>query len=436
VSSENRGLDPAGVKADTKVVFNIFEFEGIKSIGHGNVIEPYGGLYQDKNSNLIVPEYGFLPENGSGTLLPGAIAELTKQGSRYVQRVLYVFQGNSYGDGETPKGIIAPGPDGILYGTTSRGGGTTCSNDGCGTVYALTPKGSTYTESPAYSFKSTGDVINPQAGVVEYNGVLYGTGSHGGSSASDAKAGYGGIYALTPGSAPSESVIYNFTNGDDGGTPYGVLTVQNGLLYGTASTGGAYSSGGANPGGTLFSITPSGSITILHTFGSGTDGATPHGSVVFDSTGALYGTTTAGGAYGQGMVFKFAAGQYSDIYDFKGLPNDGGSPWSNLVVASNGVLYGTTLEGGGGTCTANMKLSGCGTLYGLSPSSGAYIESFLYSFLGPDHQMGGAFPFAGLILGNDGNLYGTTYNGGLKPGKRCDQPQGCGLVFELTPPAS
>ena len=203
----------------------------------------------------------------------------------------------------------------------------------------------------------------------------------------------------------------------------GLIFDQKGNLYGATVGGGA----GGN--GTVYKLTPKadGSWTesILYNFTGGTDGVVPYASLIFDEKGNLYGTTTLGGAGGNGTVYRLtpkADGSWTEsiLYNFTGF-TDGGNPYASLVFDQKGNLYGATAGGGAG---------GSGTVYKLTPKAdGSWTESVLYSFLGGED---GADPIARLIMDPAGNLYGTTIYGG----GRGDCSAGeCGVVFELMPNA-
>lgn len=229
--------------------------------------------------------------------------------------------------------------------------------------------------------------------------------------------------------AAAASVLYSFKGGSDGSNPEASLIAdQAGNLYGTTEIGG--SGAGCDDGlygcGTVFKLAPDGSETIVHAFQGGSDGAFPLGALIFDAANNLYGTASNGGsvacANGCGTVFKIAAnGSESVVYAFQG-GSDGTYPATNLIMDGSGNLYGTTEWGGnfsGSECTG----SGCGTIFEIK-SNGTKLG--LYSFLGGDD---GAAPLAGLVLGHDGNFYGTTSEGGIN----CNADGvGCGTIFKLT----
>ena len=208
----------------------------------------------------------------------------------------------------------------------------------------------------------------------------------------------------------SDKVIYSFTGGADGNEPLssGVVRDQSGNFYGTTYSGGALNYG------TVFKVDPSGKETVLHSFGQGKDGRTPYAGVVLDPSGRLFGTTYEGGGIrtelcdkGCGTVFTIGPnGEEKVLHRFTGGP-DGGLPFAGLIRDDAGNLFGTTEIGGA---------SGVGTIFMVDATG---TETVLYSFAGqPDAQ----YPEAGLIRDALGNLYGTTAAGGV---------YGLGTVFKF-----
>ena len=182
--------------------------------------------------------------------------------------------------------------------------------------------------------------------------------------------------------------------------------------------------GGAFDSGTIFEVTPPRTESVLYNFTGGTDGFHPYGGLIRDSQGNYYGTTFQGGIagsgcnFGCGVVFKLAAnGTETVLYDFAGGA-DGSGPIAGLVLDGQGNLYGTTVGGGNLTCPG----TGCGVVFKIPAAGG---ETVLYSFLGGSE---GARPQSSLILDGQGNLYGTTYEGG---GSNCNG-LGCGTVFKIS----
>lgn len=235
-------------------------------------------------------------------------------------------------------------------------------------------------------------------------GNLYGTTINGGLH------GTGTVFEVSGG---TERVLHNFGGTGDGAHPYGGLVMDyDGNLYGTAATNGAHGVG------VVFKLSLAGEYSLLHSFSTAT-GEYPYGSLVLDSSGNLYGTTYAGGSTGLGTVFRLApTGTYTVLHTFAG-GKDGARPYAGLVLGSSGNLYGTTFAGGGSNVNCP---GGCGTVFEVTPSGN---ETVLLAFVGG--KTDGAHPYAALIMDASGNLYGTTYQGGL---------HGQGTVFVLNPATS
>ena len=209
------------------------------------------------------------------------------------------------------------------------------------------------------------------------------------------------------------TVIHNFTGGGDGASPVdGLMMNAKGALFGTASSGGAAGLGA------VFKIGGRGAETVLHSFQGGSDGATPNGGVIDDASGTMFGTTTVGGNSGAGTVYSLRGKTETVLYSFAGGSGDGSDPQAGLVMDASGNLYGTTCAGGA---------SGNGTVFELvAPKSktGAWTEKLLYSFgTGAD----GTAPVGRVVFDAAGNLYGTTSAGGAS---------GYGTVFQLQPGAT
>jgi len=202
--------------------------------------------------------------------------------------------------------------------------------------------------------------------------------------------------------AVKETTLYSFTGGNDGSFPHaGVIGDGKGNLYGVTS------SGGANHSGVIFELRPPAegetawTQTTLYTFTGGNDGANPQAALMMDAKGNLYGTTYSGGASGNGVVFKLARLKHKDTWTYRTLwsftgGNDGGVPVGSLTMDSAGNLYGSTTQGGTGVV---------GTVFELSPNGKKWSESVLYNFTGNND---GGEPMGNVLLGKDGNLYGTT----------------------------
>ncbi len=252
------------------------------------------------------------------------------------------------------------------------------------------------------------------------NGDFYGTTWFGGTSTACGTDGCGTLFTITAGG--TLNTLHSF-DGADGAVPGGAVQATNGDFYGTTTAGGTSSACGNDGCGTVFSITTAGTLTTLHDFDF-KDGSHPN-AVLQATDGNFYGTAWTGGAsdacstYGCGTVFKITSkGKLTTLHNFDA--SDGSGPIGWLVQATNGNLYGTTRtpphgEGGG---------YGYGTIFEITLKGKL---TTLHSFDGTD----GAYPYTGLVQGADGNLYGTTTNGGANNITGCDG--GCGTIFKITP---
>jgi uncharacterized repeat protein (TIGR03803 family) len=323
------------------------------------------------------------------------------------EKIVYNFQGAP--DGSVPSAHLIRDSSGNLYGTSAWGG-----TSGYGTVFKIDTKG---TETIIHNFTSGSDGANPEAALIrDAAGNLYGTTERGG-------IGNGTIFEID--TTGKETILHAFETASAGVNPLTALMRDaSGNVYGTTSSGGLstclslLSSAGC---GTIFKLSTSGKMTVLHTFGSGTDGKSPAGDLISDSVGNFYGTTYDGGTHGYGTVFKLAKnGVYSSLYSFNfGVGPDGARPLGNLVRDSVGNLYGTT-KYGGFFANTTCQGSGCGTIFKVDASGN---ETVLYAFVGnPD----GYYPEAGLVIDASGNLFGTTARGG-ENGSTGDQ----GTVFRV-----
>ena len=337
-----------------------------------------------------------------------------------------LYDGGSYGS-------LIFGQYGALFGTGESG-----------TVFALTPPaspGGAWTETVLHNFTGqNGDGFAPSGSPVRgESATLYGTTQEGGT------ANLGTVYELAPPASPggawTESVLYSFMGGSDGSYPYTSLVIgTTGALYGTTSVGG---DGGTPVGcnglgcGTVFELTPPASPggtwteTVLYSFSGGNDGSGPSASPVIGPRGQLYGTTEYGGASSDGTVFELTP------------PASPGGTWTETV------LYAFTGQNGDGInpraglvignngalygTTLSGGTSGVGTVFELTPPASpgdAWAETVLYSFVGGS---GGSEPMGGIVINQAGVLYGTTLNFGAS--KTCPGLD-CGTVYALQPPAS
>jgi hypothetical protein len=274
----------------------------------------------------------------------------------------------------------------------------------CAAVGGHGERSSTVKVGFAWKFDGKAGGGGPSSGLIEgAGGVLYGTAYTG-------AAGFGVVYSLAKprGGAWTEKALYTFTGDADGAGPTGRLIMDaSGALYGVTAGGAAYASG------TVFMLTPPAqgksawTETTLYTFTHGDDGGVPMGGLIADAAGNLYGTTTRYGQSGYGTVFKLsppAQGQtawtYTVLHSFTG-GTDGGSPAASLIMDSRGDLFGTAPRGG--------KTLVSGVVFELiNTHGGGYHEETLHSFSGPD----GMYPTSPLIADTAGNLYGTAPFGG------------------------
>lgn len=363
------------------------------------------------------------------------------------EKVLYSFGAYS-ADGRTPTAppLIYKSD---FYGTTQNGGA-----NGYGTVFRVTPTGD---EIVLYSFCSQAnctDGANPSSGVIaDKEGNLYGETLNGGAG------NWGTVFKVTP--TGEESVFYSFgTYSGDGAWPSGGLIIDNkGNLYGTTSFGGA------NYGGTVFKLTPSGEESVLYNFYSyPTDGSSPNGPLIMDKEGNLYSTTSGGGANGSGTVFKVTStGEETVLYSFGSFSGDGINPFTGLVMDTEGNLYGTTSAGGKHKFGTAFKVTlsvetvihsfGAGSADGRGPNQLTIDKAagILYgtTALGAGKCYGTVFemtlagketvlhhfypntgdgydPQAGVVLDGKGKLFSTTAAGGHTPYQY-------GTLFEVTP---
>jgi uncharacterized repeat protein (TIGR03803 family) len=376
-------------------------------------------------------------------------------------RVLYSFAGGA--DGSTPAGgLVSLG--GLLYGMTEEGGANaSCIAGGCGAVYSVDP--GTGAEHIVYSFLEGNDGSFPIGNLVAVNGVLYGATSRGGGTGCNSN-GCGTIVSVTP--SGQESVIYRFTGGSDGAEPVTLIT-DGTTLYGQTSTGGSqkcpyggcgtvfslsttgvfktvhafsgipgddysgtalvyanhtlYASSNvliiSGEGASILAISPTGSTKVLYSFLGGSFGGAPL-SLQYDK-GSLLGTTDLGGTkgcsrygstWGCGLIFDVnAKGVQHPLHTFKGA--DGAAPVGSVM--HGGVLYGAASGGGGNRCAGHEE---CGLIF--SVTSGG-TERTVYAFQNPEQ---GWWPQAAPIFAGN-TMYGTTTRGGTTA---C----ACGVVYALT----
>ncbi len=435
------GTTSGGGSAGLGVVFKV-DRSGKETVLHTFTRSPYGdqpdlaGVIRDSEGNL----YGTTAFNAGGG--QGAVYKLDSSGN---PTVLYAFPGAQDGQHPYNNGLTV-GADGELYGSLFYGG-----RSGVGVVYSLDRHGD---ERVLYDFVQSISVGfgQPTGGVIrDAAGNFYGTTFTG---QADVGRGFGVVYKVD--TAGHSTVLHNFTNGADGGYPYGgVILDSAGNLYGT-TTGG-----GASNAGVVFKIDPAGHEKVLYAFSGEADGGVPYGALIRDSKGNLYGTANVGGASDSGVVFKVdPSGHETVLYSFTG-EDDGAGPLAGLIRDSDGNLYGTTNGGGAANAGVVFKVDpaghetvlysftggddggyplwvtlardAAGNLFGTTAGGGTANvgvvfkvdksgnETVLYNFTGGDD---GGNPYVGVVLCPDGTLYGTADSGGA---------ESAGVLYEIKP---
>jgi uncharacterized repeat protein (TIGR03803 family) len=367
---------------------------------------PYAGLVQAINGNL----YGTTAFGGTYGL--GTLFEITPSGT---QKTLYNFcsQGAALcTDGAYPEADLIQATDGNIYGVAAGGGSGECQY-GCGTLFRISLTGTLKT---LYTFCSQGgtlctDGAYPNAVVQGADGNLYGTTNGGGANGvgtvfrmslnglktlytfdntsggggyaqlvqgadgkfygttyQDGANGFGTVFDITPGGTLQP--LHNF-DGTDGSAAQSLALATSGNFYGTTFLGGS------NNLGTLFEMSPAGTFHTLYNF-DGTVGSGPN-PLIQGSNGSLFGSGSGGGTNGAGTVFEMSlTGKMGTLYNFCSRGGDsctdGDLPNARLVQHTNGLIYGTTVLGGIGTCQY-----GCGTVFALSVGLGPFVKTLTAS---------------------------------------------------------
>lgn len=338
------------------------------------------------------------------------VSDSASIGSTWTMHALYSFKGDP--DGESPTSVVAPkwgGANPQILGTTQFGG-----YYGEGTLFGLSKNTRGWSETVLYQFTDGNDGARPIGISVptkldESSRVFVPTLGFGGKP-------YGTVVVLRPNPSGSWKLLstYVFHGTPKGSEPEGpVMQDEKGNLYGTTSGGGAHNDG------EVYRLTPSGAKykeSVLYSFRPGTDGRYPYGGLI-SIHGALYGTTLKGGAKDLGTVFKLtpSGSRYTEsvLYSFKGGPTDGDEPQTGLCAGPAGALFGTTLEGG---------YYRRGTVFKITPSDPDHPEHLIWKFGGFYHD--GQTPVAPVVVNAQGVIYGITQEGGKS---------GNGTLFVLTP---
>ena len=366
-------------------------------------IAPFATLVQGSDGNF----YGTTFLGGGnicGRYSCGSVFKITPNGTL---TTLHSFNG---ADGSGPPvGSLIQASDGNFYGTTSAGGTSSSCLGGCGTFFKITPSG---TLTTLHSFDLTDGSYPILAGKQAADGNFYGVTSLGGASNNCGSVGCGIVFKVTPGG--TVTTLYNFDFAHGSFPDAGLIQATDGNFYGTTASGGASSNCGSVGCGTVFKITPGGTLTMLYSFcpqAGCTDGSSPSAALVQGTDGNFYGTTSGGGTSnvctgGCGTAFRITpSGTLTSLHSFGG--SDGIEPLAAMVQATDGNFYGTvsyTTPGYGGTV---FRMTPSGTL------------TTLHNFHGAD----GSYLVAGLLQASDGNFYGVTGGGGS--GNR-------GTVFSLS----
>lgn len=320
-----------------------------------------GGLITASDGNF----YGTTAGGGSNN--DGTIFRITKEGAL---TELFSF---SRTNGAAPLAGLRQGSDGAFYGTAAAGG-----SRAAGTIFKITAAGNLTT---LHSFNIL-DGSNPLAPLLQAaDGSFFGTTTYGG------KFGSGSVFRLTESGQFTSIASFGFL---DGFGPLGTLVqASSGELYGSTF------SGGSEFQGTIFKVTQTGALTSLVTF-KGANGAYPASGLIKGPDGSFYGSTLLGGKDDKGTLFRVTPeGHLTTLYEFTGRV-DGGYPAAPLALGNNGVLVGTTVEGG---------RDGFGTAFEVDANG---LLTILHSF---SKQTEGGNPVAPLLVGNNGNYYGTTTYG-------------------------
>jgi len=386
-------------------------------------------MKQLRNAVCALLSTGLLNACGGTHTIPSAslaappIAPSLSRNLSSTETVLHSFNGD---DGYYPTALV--NVNDTLYGTTEYGSNSACwSYVRCGTLYRIETSGSGY--RVLHRFLSNDDGQIPVGALADAGGAFYGTTRWGGDThpCFADYPGCGTVFRIDL-SGDRYRTIHRF-NGRDGSDAFAGTVEVGGTFYGATLTGGRWCRTTSQSGcGTIYSISPHGKETILHSFAGSPDGGGPAFAPI-DVDGTLYGVTNYGGdprciekdagVTGCGVLYKMSTSGkgYTILYRFKG-GEDGAAPASLIDV--NGMLYGNTF-GGGETPCGSPRHKGCGTIYEISTSGKGH--SVLHDFTaGTD----GALPDTLAYV--NGALYGTTTYGGGTP---CQHGAGCGTVYAI-----
>jgi uncharacterized repeat protein (TIGR03803 family) len=350
--------------AATAVALPAQTFTTLLNFDNTDGATPFAGLIQATDGNL----YGTTLAGGASSSCSyseasgcGTVFKITPNGT-LTRLYSFCSQGNCT-DGADPEGELLQTADGNFYGTTYLGGANgSCDDLGCGTVFEISPTGRLATLYNFCSQNNCTDGAEPDGGLIQAaDGNLYGTTRFGGANVS-----YGGtVFKITRGGMLI--TLYSFCSQfdcSDGENPTGTLIqATDGNFYGTTAFGGANEACEGSGCGTVFKITPSGTFTTLYSFCSESqcqDGAVPLGGLMQAKDGNFYGTTEEGGIHAWGTVFKITpSGTVTTLHKFDS--DDGALPFAGLIEGTDGNFYGTTYSGGYGFGTV-FQVSASGAL--------------------------------------------------------------------------
>jgi uncharacterized repeat protein (TIGR03803 family) len=381
------GTTPVGGRSGYGTMFMI-TVDGALTIlhhfdeGSGGGGRPYAGLLEAADGNF----YGTAQSGGSSR--QGTVFRITPAGS---YSDLHAFSGGP-ADGAYPSNAsLVQESGGILYGVTMNGG-----QSGQGAAFSIASDG-TYTVLHGF-VGGPSDGAYPAGLVQDGEGALYGVTTNGG------EFGQGTVFTMTPDG--TVAVLLAFSGGPEGTHPAAALIqATDGKFYGTTASGGVAGAG------TVFTMTQGGTVSFLHAFPNGSEEGFANPGLLQATDGNFYGTTASGGAFNQGSFYKVTTdGTATLLHSFAGGATDGSYPVGSLIQAADGNFYGITYSGG---------LSGQGTLYTLTPAG---VLTVLHAFGGGAED--GSYPAAAVVLGTDGNFYGTAQSGGAF---------GQGIVFSIAP---
>ena len=391
----------------TAVLTTLTSFGGF--IGDGG--NPVSGLIMDANGDLFGTTF-YGGASATGGYPYGTVFEIAKTATGYSGHTILVSFDPTTGIG--PFGSLVMDANGDLFGTTT-GSFAGTSDHPEGTVFEIVNNATGYASTPTtiVSFNGT-DGSTPFGNLlIDATGDLFGTTSSGGTN------GVGTVFEIANSTTPAAPAASGYTpttltnfNLVDNQPHGGVIMDANGNLFGTTTVGGTYS------GGTVYEIvkTPTGYASTPFILASLDFNSTPYSGLTMDAAGNLFGTTTHGGAYGFGSVFevaKTATGYASTQTILASFGNsDGAVPMGGLIIDAAGNLFGTTASGG---------TIGNGTVFEIAKNAG--VPTTLVNFAGINPGTIGGVSYGNLIADADGNLFGTTYYGGTN---------GQGTVFEIT----